>query len=87
VSLAKFFNCGIEKVLYDWPVRNYIGPLTAGDVYTVPAWSLNAVYSRLRPRGVVATLMFDCLLSLFRATASVLHGFCKRKETSYEAGV
>jgi flavin-dependent dehydrogenase len=87
VSLAKFFNCGIEKVLYDWPVRNYIGPLTAGDVYTVPAWSLNALYSRLRPRGVVATLMFDCLLSFFRASASVLHSFCQRKEASYEAGV
>jgi flavin-dependent dehydrogenase len=85
-SLAKFFNCGIEKVLYDWPIRNYLGALNAGDVYTVPAWSLNSVYARLRPRGVVATLLFDCLLSLFRASASVLHQFCKQEETSYEAG-
>jgi flavin-dependent dehydrogenase len=86
-SVAKFFNCGIEKVLYDSPVRNYIGVLNAGDVYTVPAWSLNLIYARLRPRGVVATLMFDCLLSLFRASASVLHRFCKRQEASFEAGV
>jgi flavin-dependent dehydrogenase len=86
-SLAKFFNCGIEKILYDWPVRNHIGALSAGDIYTIPAWSLNSIYARLRPRGVVATLMFDGLLSSFRASASVFHRFCKREETSYETGV
>jgi menaquinone-9 beta-reductase len=85
-SLAKFFNCCIEKVLYDQPVRSYIGVLNAGDVYTVPAWSLNSVYARLRPRGVIATLMFDCLLTLFRAGASVLHQFCKREEAACETG-
>jgi menaquinone-9 beta-reductase len=82
VDVGKFFNCGIEKVLYDGPVRNRIGPLTAGDVYTVPAWSLNVVYSRLRPRGLVFTLLYGFLLSLFRASATLYYGYCKRLETS-----
>jgi AraC-like DNA-binding protein len=41
LDMANFFNSGIEKVVYDWPIRNRIGPLTAGDVYTIPAWSIN----------------------------------------------
>jgi menaquinone-9 beta-reductase len=79
-ALAKFFNCCIEKVVYDWPVRTRIGALTAGDVYTVPAWSMNTVYARMRPWGVVGTLLFCCLLNLWRAAASVLHGLCKEEE-------
>jgi hypothetical protein len=83
-DLARFFNCGIEKVVYDGPIRNYIGVLTAGDVYTIPAWSLNSVYSRFRPRGVVSTLLFGFLLSLFRASATILYNFCKQYEPTSE---
>lgn len=83
-GLARFFNCCIEKVVYDWPVRNYIGVLNAGDVYTVPAWSLNSLYARLSPRGVISTLLFDCVLHLFRACATLLHHFCKQESISSE---
>lgn len=83
-GLAKFFNCGIERVVYDWPVRRRIGVLLAGDVYTVPAWSLNTIYAQMRPEGWFATLLFSCLLNLCRAAASVLHGFCKEEEESCE---
>lgn len=83
-GLAKFFNCGIEKVVYDSPIRSRIGALTAGDVYTVPAWSMNTVYARMRPEGVVGTLLFNCLLNLWRAAASALHGICKEEEESCE---
>jgi flavin-dependent dehydrogenase len=83
-GLARFFNCGIEKVVYDWPIRNRIGLLTAGDVYTVPAWSLNTVYARMRPRGVFATLLFSCLLNLCRIAASALHSLCKEEEEPCE---
>jgi flavin-dependent dehydrogenase len=79
-GLAKFFNCGIERVVYDWPIRRRIGVLTAGDVYTIPVWSLNTVYARMRPRGVVATLLFTGLLNLCRGAAFVLHRFCKKEE-------
>jgi flavin-dependent dehydrogenase len=83
-GLAKFFNCGIEKVVYDSPIRSRVGVLTAGDVYTVPAWSMNTVYARMRPRGVFGTLLFGCLLNLCRASASALHGICKEEEEACE---
>jgi menaquinone-9 beta-reductase len=77
LTLAQFFNTGIEKVLYDSPVRNRIGPFRAGHVYTIPAWSLNAIYSRLRPRGVVATLLFNALVNSSRYALILLHSFCR----------
>jgi menaquinone-9 beta-reductase len=84
-SLARFFNCGIEKVVYDWPIRNRIGIGTAGDVYTVPAWSMNAIYARLRPSGVIATILFDFALSFFRICAALFHSFCRTYDTAFEA--
>jgi flavin-dependent dehydrogenase len=84
VYVGKFFNCGIEKVLYESPIRERIGALAAGDVYTVPAWTLNLVYSRLRPKGVVFTLLYGFLLSVFRAGARLYDGFCKRREAARE---
>lgn len=78
VDVGRFFNCGIEKVIYDGPIRNRIGVLTAGDVYTIPAFSLNAIYSRIRPNGVFSTFLFDSMLSLFRGLATLYHAFCER---------
>jgi 2-polyprenyl-6-methoxyphenol hydroxylase-like FAD-dependent oxidoreductase len=83
-SLARFFNSGIEKVLYDWPIRNRIGIGNAGDVYTVPAWSMNAIYARLRPRGVISTMLFGGALSVLRAVAAVLHVCCRQEEAVFE---
>jgi hypothetical protein len=78
-DVGKFFNCGIEKVLYAGAIRDRVGPLTAGDVYTVPAWTLNLVYSRLRPKGVVFTLLYGFVLSLFRACANLYDRYARRE--------
>jgi flavin-dependent dehydrogenase len=85
LDLAMFFNYGIERVIYESPIRNRIGVLKAGDVYTVPAWSLNSVYSRLRPRGVLKTLLFCSLLNLSRLGTFLFYSFCKWQETSRRA--
>ena len=77
LSLAKFFNLGIERVIYESPIRNRIGVLQAGDVYTVPAWSLNSIYSHFRPHGACKTLLFGCLLDLLRMGEYLLYQFCK----------
>jgi menaquinone-9 beta-reductase len=77
LGLAKFFNRGIERVIYESPIRNQIGVLQAGDVYTVPAWSLNSIYSRLRPHGTFKTLLFGFVLDLFRLGEYLLYRFCK----------
>jgi len=84
-ELARFFNCGIEKVIYDGPIRNRIGIRKAGDVYTIPAWSLNNIYTRVKPRGVVSSLCFCLLLGAFRAAACMAHAFCKYDQTPCEA--
>jgi menaquinone-9 beta-reductase len=85
-DLARFFNCCIEKVVYDAPIRNFIGIKTAGDVYTIPAWSLNNVYSRIQPRGPISTLLFGLLLGLFRTAASAFYSYCKYEQSPCEAG-
>ena len=77
VDVGRFFNCGIEKTIYDSAIRDRIGVLRAGRVYTVPAWVLNAVYSRIRPQGVVSTLLFGFVLNLFRAAGMVLSALCR----------
>lgn len=82
LSLAMFFNCGIERVIYESPIRNRIGVLQAGDVYTVPAWSLNSIYSRFRPYGVFKTLLFGWLVDISRLVEYVLYRFCKWLESS-----
>lgn len=84
VSLGRFFNDGIEKVIYDRPIRKRLGTLAAGDVYTVPAWSLNYLYSRLKPTGVCLTAFFGFVLCLLRATVAIYYGVCKRLEVSRE---
>jgi menaquinone-9 beta-reductase len=78
LSLARFFNSTIENVLYDWPIRNCIGPFNAGDLYTIPAWSINVVYSRLRAQGLIKTTLFRLLLASLRVSLATFHWFCKR---------
>jgi menaquinone-9 beta-reductase len=85
VGLAKFFNGAIEKVLYEQPIRNRIGAFNAGDVYTIPAWSINVIYSRLRPRGVFKTLLFSGLVGVLRFGVHVLYRVCARLQASSEA--
>jgi flavin-dependent dehydrogenase len=80
--MANFFNSGIERVIYDWPIRNRIGALAAGDVYTIPAWSINNIYSRIEPRGVVSTVLFGLFLGTLRAAMNVLYWFCRRSRSA-----
>jgi flavin-dependent dehydrogenase len=83
--MANFFNSGIEKVVYDWHIRNRIGPLKAGDVYTIPAWSINNLYSRLRPSGVTSTLLFGMFLATLRGAMNLFYWFCARSRSAAPA--
>ncbi len=87
LSLARFFNSAIENVLYDWPVRNRIGPFNAGDTYTIPAWSMNVVYSRLRPEGWIKTTLLRILLASLRISLSAFHRFCSWSPASTPTGI
>ena len=68
----------IEDVLYDWPIRNRIGPFHAGDVYTIPAWSINVIYSRSRPHGLLSTTLFRLLLASLRYSLRAFRWLCSR---------
>jgi flavin-dependent dehydrogenase len=79
ISLASFFNSAIEKVLYEQPIRSRIGAFRAGDVYTIPAWSLNAIYSKLQPQGAITTLLFAALVGLLHMSVHVFYTLCRRQ--------
>jgi hypothetical protein len=76
--MAKFFNNGIEKIVYEPPIRNRIGLRSSGTVYIGPAWSMNLVYARLKPTGIASTFFLSLFLRLFRAGAWIFHQLCKR---------
>ena len=77
-ALGKFFNSGIEKVIYDWPIRRRIGIARAGDVYTIPAWLMNLIYTRMRPRGIVKTSLYSSMAATLRCALAVFYWFAKR---------
>jgi len=84
VQMAKFFNLGIEKILYEPAVRNRLGARTSGTVYTTPAWSMNLVYARLKPMGILKTYLLGLVLGFWRACAWIFSECCKRWPTSAE---
>ena len=77
-QLAKFFNSGIEKIVYELPVRNRVGMSRSGRLYTSPAWTMNLVYARLRPRGMIGTFLFGLALSVFRIGNGLIYLVCNR---------
>jgi flavin-dependent dehydrogenase len=85
LQMAKFFNIGIEKILYEPAVRNHIGARTSGTVYTTPAWSMNVVYARLKPRGILKTYMLALVLWCWRAGAWIFSECCKRLPRAAES--
>jgi flavin-dependent dehydrogenase len=82
LQFAKFFNSGIERIVYEPSVRNRIGLTQAGTVYTSPAWTMNLVYNRLRPRGAVSTLLFNFVIGFFRCSGWAFYQFCRRFKAS-----
>jgi menaquinone-9 beta-reductase len=77
LQLARFFNSGIENVVYDTPVRNRIGLRKSGTVYTSPAWTMNLLYARLRPNGIFTTVLLGLFLGFFRASGWIFNRLCK----------
>ena len=82
LDMANFFNSGIERIIYDWPIRNRIGPMTAGDTYTIPAWSINNIYSRIQPSGVILTMLFSVFLATLRGAMNLFYRFCARSRSA-----
>jgi menaquinone-9 beta-reductase len=77
LQLARFFNSGIENVVYQPPVRNRIGIRNSGTVYVGHAWSINVLYARLKPNGILGTLLFGLFLRFLRAMGWIFYRLCK----------
>jgi menaquinone-9 beta-reductase len=82
LQLAEFFNSGIERIVYEPSVRNYIGVQQAGTIYTSPAWTMNLVYNRLRPRGMVSTFLFNSGIGFLRGSTWIFYQFCRQFEST-----
>ena len=76
-QMGKFFNSLIEKLAYQWPIRDRMGLLAAGDAYTIPAWSINQIYARLSPEGMLSTLPFCLFLVSIRGVAWIFYNLCR----------
>ncbi|MGA2135810.1 MAG: tryptophan 7-halogenase [Bryobacteraceae bacterium] len=76
LQTGRFFNSGIETLVYDWQVRDRWGMQRAATIYTGAAWSINGLYARWRPRGVLSTAAFGALLDILRACAWLLCKLC-----------
>jgi flavin-dependent dehydrogenase len=77
LQMAKFFNNGIENVVYEPTVRNRIGLRHSGTVYISPAWGMNLFYARLKPSGIFSTLLLSLFLGFFRASEWLFYRLCK----------
>jgi pimeloyl-ACP methyl ester carboxylesterase len=64
--MGQMFNHGIETAVYDWPLRNGLGLTMSQVVYTVCAFVLNALYTRIRPGGRLSMPAFGALIQIGR---------------------
>jgi hypothetical protein len=73
-----------NKTVFEPTVRDRIGVGRAGTLYTSPAWSMNVVYSHLRPRGSLTTFLLNSFLGFFPASAWIFYQCCKWLTSSTE---
>jgi flavin-dependent dehydrogenase len=70
-SVGRYFNSLIEKLFYQPVLRDHLSLFGTARVYTVPAWLLNLVYTRIRAGGsFLRTLAIASLMALVRAMAA-----------------
>jgi menaquinone-9 beta-reductase len=62
-GMGHFFNHSIEASIYEWPVRRGLGLIRAVNIYTAFAYTLNAVYSRLKPITPASAWAFGLIFS------------------------
>ena len=66
-TVGLYFNSLIEKLFYQPRLRDRLGLFATGRIYTVPAWLMNLVYTRIRPSGsLIRTIAITSLLNTIR---------------------
>jgi hypothetical protein len=60
-------NEKIEKLFYQPMLRDRLGLFGTARIYTLPAWLMNLIYARTRPRGsLVRTLAISSIMATIR---------------------
>lgn len=68
-TVGLYFNSLIEKLFYQPMLRDRLGFFSTTRIYTVPAWLMNLVYTRMRPAGsLIRTLTISSILNAIRLT-------------------
>jgi flavin-dependent dehydrogenase len=66
-SVGLYFNSLIEKLFYQPMLRGRLGLFGTARIYTLPAWLMNLIYTRTRPRGsLVRTLAIASIMATIR---------------------
>ncbi len=65
-AVGRYFNSLIEKLFYQPALRDRLGLFGTARIYTVPAWLMNLVYTRMRPRTLLRTLAIGLVMSALR---------------------
>jgi flavin-dependent dehydrogenase len=66
-SVGLYFNSLIEKLFYQPMLRDRLGLFGTARIYTLPAWLMNLIYTRTRPRGsLVRTLAIASIMATIR---------------------
>lgn len=68
-AVGRYFNSLIEKLFYQPTLRDRLGLFGTARIYTVPAWLMNLIYTRMRPRTILRTLVIGLVMSALRAIA------------------
>jgi flavin-dependent dehydrogenase len=69
-AVGRYFNSLIEKTFYQPMLRDRLGLFGTARIYTVPAWLLNLIYTRMRPRvSLIRTLAITSMMNLIRLIA------------------
>jgi flavin-dependent dehydrogenase len=69
-AVGRYFNSLIEKTFYQPMLRDRLGLFGTARVYTVPAWLMNLIYTRMHPRGsLLRTLAITSMMNLIRMIA------------------
>jgi flavin-dependent dehydrogenase len=76
-QLAGFFNSGVENLVYQPQVRNRLGMGGSAGSYISPAWGMNVLYARLKPKRLFSTMLLGFLIECSRACQWILFQCCK----------
>ena len=66
-TVGLYFNGLIERLFYQPLLRDRLGFFSTARIYTVPAWLMNLVYTRMQPAGsLLRTLAITSILNAIR---------------------